>query len=540
MCPAHEDEILDNFRRAYEEIGHTVTTVLQTGNIPHIPEITRECLSFFQRIQQHYRKFDPDELETITTSIMQMILHLDNARNVDMDPPDRDFPFPSPPQEQDTPRGRGRPRAYIDPQLLALAVDLRQTKKLADILQVHVRTLRRRALEQGLVEPGQPVYVDFETEEGVVMRVYQSSTGPMTDISDSDLDEALHNIITAFPSFGRRLIQGQLKFMGIHVPRRRVEASYLRVVGLPTQSFGIRRITRRIYTVPGPNSLWHHDGQHGLIKYKIVIHAFIDGFSRFVTGIRAHNNNRADTVLDLFVDAVNVHGCPSRARGDHGTENVMVAEFMETAKGQGRGSYIFGKSVHNIRIERLWRDVTLGFGGKWKWFFEQLEMHESLNCANPAHLWLLHFLFLDAINHDAILWAEAWNQHKMSLRHRSSASPTEMFVFGMMENGVRGMDEVWNMNDDDRVNFASQEDVDSYGIDWEAIDDHNLYQHHQENNIPDDEHDPYNPFSTYHPNLFSHVEVEPPSCPLSPDQVEQLKLHLSSLPYIHSQEIESR
>ncbi|KAJ8074675.1 hypothetical protein PM082_022253 [Marasmius tenuissimus] len=359
----------------------------------------------------------------------------------------------------------------------------------------------------------------FETEEGVVMRVYQSSTGPMTDISDSDLDEALHNIITAFPSFGRRLIQGQLKFMGIHVPRR---------------------ITRRIYTVPGPNSLWHHDGQHGLIKYKIVIHAFIDGFSRFVTGIHAHNNNRADTVLDLFVDAVNVHGCPSRARGDHGTENVMVAEFMETAKGQGRSSYIFGKSVHNIRIERLWRDVTLGFGGKWKWFFEQLEMHESLNCANPAHLWLLHFLFLDAINHDAILWAEAWNQHKMSLRHRSSASPTEMFVFGMMENGVRGMDEVWNMNDDDRVNFASQEDVDLYGIDWEAIDDHNLYQHHQENNIPDDERDPYNPFSTYHPNLFSHVEVEPPSCPLSPDQVEQLKLHLSSLPYIHSQEIESR
>jgi hypothetical protein len=23
------------------------------------------------------------------------------------------------------------------------------------------------------------------------------------------------------------------------------------------------RIWRRVYSVPGPNSLWHHDGQHG-------------------------------------------------------------------------------------------------------------------------------------------------------------------------------------------------------------------------------------------------------------------------------------
>ncbi|KAL0569464.1 hypothetical protein V5O48_012504 [Marasmius crinis-equi] len=518
MCPSREQEIVDNFRHAYEEIGHTVSTVLRTGNIPQIPEITRECLSFFQRVQQHYRKFDPDELETITSSIMQMILHLDNARNVELDPPDRTFPFPSPPSD-DTPRQRGRPRAYIDPGLLALAVDLRQTRKLADILNVHVRTLRRRALEQGLVEPGHPVYVNFETEDGVVMRVYRSSTGPMTDISDDDLDDAMHQIITAFPSFGRHLIQGELKFMGIHVPRSWVEASYLRVVDLPTQSFGIWRITRRIYTVPGPNSLWHHDGQHG---------------------IRAHNNNRADTVLDLFTEAIQVHGCPSRARGDHGTENVMVVEFMEAMKGSGRGSYIFGKSIHNIRIERLWRDVTLGFGGKWKYFFEKLEQHEYLNCENSAHIWLLHFLFLDAINHDALRWAEAWNRHKMALRHQPSASPTEMFVFGMMENGIRGMDEVWNFNDDDRVNLSSQEDLDAYGIDWEAIDDRAVYQHHQTHNHPDNEGEPFNPFSTYHPNLFSHVEVEPPTCPLEPPQIDILKHRLQLLPYIHQQDIESR
>ncbi|KAF8183360.1 hypothetical protein K438DRAFT_1501080, partial [Mycena galopus ATCC 62051] len=50
-------------------------------------------------------------------------------------------------------------------------------------------------------------------------------------------------------------------------------------------------IHRRDYRVLGPNSLWHHDGQHAefflsfsilifscLIHWGIVIHGFIDGY----------------------------------------------------------------------------------------------------------------------------------------------------------------------------------------------------------------------------------------------------------------------
>jgi hypothetical protein len=76
----------------------------------------------------------------------------------------------------------------------------------------------------------------------------------------------------------------------------------------------------------------------GLIRYKIVIHCFIDGKSRFVTGIHAHNNNQAQTVLDLFLKAVDAHGLPSRVRGDHGTENVLVTACMEECHGLERGS----------------------------------------------------------------------------------------------------------------------------------------------------------------------------------------------------------
>lgn len=81
----------------------------------------------------------------------------------------------------------------------------------------------------------------------------------------------------------------------------------------------------------------------GLIRWRFVIHAFIDGFSRFVTGIRASGNNRAATVLELFLDAIKEHGTPSRVHGDHGTENLLVAEWMENNRGLDRGSYIWGR-----------------------------------------------------------------------------------------------------------------------------------------------------------------------------------------------------
>ena len=83
----------------------------------------------------------------------------------------------------------------------------------------------------------------------------------------------------------------------------------------------------------------------GLIRWKIVIHCFVDGYSRFVTGIRAHTDNRAMTVLTLFLEAIERHGVPSRVRGDHGTENVRVAEWMEEHRGLNRGSYIWGRYV---------------------------------------------------------------------------------------------------------------------------------------------------------------------------------------------------
>ena len=62
-----------------------------------------------------------------------------------------------------------------------------------------------------------------------------------------------------------------------------------------------------------------------------------------MTAIGVHNNNRADTVLKLFLKGVGETGLPSCCRGDHGGENMAVATYMEEQRGSGCNSYIWGR-----------------------------------------------------------------------------------------------------------------------------------------------------------------------------------------------------
>ena len=99
--------------------------------------------------------------------------------------------------------------------------------------------------------------------------------------------------------------------------------------------------------VPTDNFIYDltHSLQLGLIMWKFVIHCFIDGYSRFVVAIQVSSNNTARTVLNVFIDAIEAHGIPSRVRADYGTENVLVAALMEALRGVDRGSYIWGRYV---------------------------------------------------------------------------------------------------------------------------------------------------------------------------------------------------
>ncbi len=80
----------------------------------------------------------------------------------------------------------------------------------------------------------------------------------------------------------------------------------------------------------------------GLICWGIVTHGFIDGYSHFITGLWASNNNTGETVLSVFFQAAHAYGVPNRLRGDHSVENILVAAWIEQYCRTQRGSYIWG------------------------------------------------------------------------------------------------------------------------------------------------------------------------------------------------------
>jgi hypothetical protein len=61
-----------------------------------------------------------------------------------------------------------------------------------------------------------------------------------------------------------------------------------------------------------------------------------------VIGMRASSNNRASTVLEVFLEAVEIYGFPSRMRGDRGGENIELATFMIMRNGPNRASFMWG------------------------------------------------------------------------------------------------------------------------------------------------------------------------------------------------------
>lgn len=189
---------------------------------------------------------------------------------------------------------------------------------------------------------------------------------------------------------------------------------------------------RRIYNVPGPNALWHIDSNHKLIRWRLVVHGCIDGYSRLIIYLNCATNNKSVTVLDMFKTGVANWSLPSRVRADLGTENVLVAQFMLENRGTDRASFITGSSVHNSRIERLWRDTNRCVSLYFARLFSYMEMLNILDPLNEIHIFCLHFVFLSRINNHLSSFKDTFNQHPLSTE--KSLSPVQLWVAGNIEN----------------------------------------------------------------------------------------------------------
>ena len=91
----------------------------------------------------------------------------------------------------------------------------------------------------------------------------------------------------------------------------------------------------------------------------MTIFGAVNGFSQLPVSLKCVSNNKSETLLSCFMKGLQTYGVRSGSdRIRVANENELITNFIFENQGPERGSLICGKSTHNQRIERLWRDVS--------------------------------------------------------------------------------------------------------------------------------------------------------------------------------------
>lgn len=103
-----------------------------------------------------------------------------------------------------------------------------------------------------------------------------------------------------------------------------------------------------------------------------------------------------------------VGGCPQSLRCDMGTENKVV-EIIQTALHElfneevsSRPCFLYGKSVHNQRIEAWWSILRKHSAQFWMNLFQSLK-DEDYFCGTFLDKSLIQFCFMELIQVDIYL-----------------------------------------------------------------------------------------------------------------------------------------
>ena len=98
-----------------------------------------------------------------------------------------------------------------------------------------------------------------------------------SDITETQLDDIVRRVKLEHPDDGEVMVAGHLLKMDYHVQYSKLRSSIHGVDPFGTAERRSVAIRRRVYHVSAPNEVWHIDGNHKLIKWRLVIHGGIDG-----------------------------------------------------------------------------------------------------------------------------------------------------------------------------------------------------------------------------------------------------------------------
>ncbi len=106
--------------------------------------------------------------------------------------------------------------------------------------------------------------------------------------------------------------------------------------------------------------------------------------------------------------------------------------FMIANHNHDYSCVLTGRSVHNERIERLWRDVHRSVSSTYANMFRSMEGDGILDPLNNVDLYCLHHIFLPRIDKCLAEFQECWNNHDLS--SEGNVTPYQLLFEGLIGN----------------------------------------------------------------------------------------------------------